>query len=250
MSANRRVWPPQGPCFAPRLGEYLARLEQAPLSSLLARPDALARAFRRASELLSLDVECLDVPAAWILRSAGWPATVGERGIALGSQPAALRAPAETIDCGPLLAAREALRSLPPSNTPRTTLIALPSPAVLTQATAGRADWARAMVQALVRSFGESGIPAGVLFDEDDGVTELGRLLDHYQLAPICVRRSQDARPVPSGAMVARALPLVALTGGAPGSLGTDALVTTDGPVASEVAPEDLLRAARTVAIR
>jgi len=246
-----KPWPPRGLCFAPRLGDYLARLEQEPLGSLLARPAALGRALRRASELLGLTVECLDVPAAWILHSAGWPATLGEHGINLGPAPAELRAPTDTAGKGPLLAVREALGALPPVSTAPATLIALPSPATLVRAAGpGREDWARSTLQAFVRSVGELDVLAGVMLDGDDAVPVLGRLLDHYQLTPVCIRRPADTRPLPPGALVARALPIDTLTGPALATacLASDTLVTTDGPVAALVTPEDLLRASRAVA--
>jgi hypothetical protein len=252
VSGGSRNWPPRQPCFLPRLGDYLARLEQEPLASLLARPAALARALRRAGDLLSLTVECLDVPAAWLLHSAGWPATVGEHGIALGSAPAEPRAPAETVKSGPLAAVCEALRSLPPSQREPVTLLALPSPASLARAAGGElGDWPRAALQALLRTVGELGALAGILFDDDEGVTSLGRLLEHYQLTPVCVRGPEDARPAPAGAAVARALPLPALAGGAPAAgLVRERLVTTLGAVAAEVAPQDLLRASQAMVFR
>ena len=305
MSAGGKPWPPRGLCFAPRLGDYLARLEQEPLGSLFARPAALGRALRRASELLGLRVECLDVPAAWILHSAGWPATVGEHDVKLGPAPAELRAPMETAGNGPLLAVREALRALPPVSTSPATLIALPSPATLAQAAGeqlcssgphhgrdsgriasprrgeadaregasvasggggggagpevpeggsaageGEADWARAVLQAFVRSVGEMNVLAGVMLDGDDAIPVLGRLLDHYQLTPVCIRRPADTRPHPPGVIVACALPIEVLTGPALATawLASDTLVTTDGPVAALVTPEDLLRVSRAVA--
>jgi hypothetical protein len=251
---------------------------------LLASPATLGRALRRASELLGLSVECLDVPAAWILHSAGWPATVGEHGINLGPAPAELRAPMETANSGPLAAVREALRALPPVLTAPATLIALPSPATLAQAAGeqlcssgphhgrdsgqiasprrgeadarsaageGEADWARSTLQAFVRSVGELDVLAGVMLDGDDAVPVLGRLLDHYQLTPVCVRRPADTRPLPPGAIVARALPIDTLTGPALATAGfaSDTLVTTDGPVAALVAPEELLRVSARCAL-
>jgi len=245
--------PSRGPCFAPRLGEYLARLEQEPLGSLLGRPAALARALRRASELLGLRVECLDVPAPWILHSAGWPATIGPHGMDLGPAPAALRAPLETIGNGPLAAVREALRALPPLTVPPATLIALPSPATLAQAAgAGHEKWSRAVLQAFVRFLGELDVLVGVMLEGDDGVSALGRLLDHYELTAVCIRRPAEPRPVPPGALLARALPIDVLTGPALATacVASDTLITTDGPVAPLVAPEELLRASRAVGAR
>ena len=247
MRSGGGAWPPRHRCFAPRLGEYLARLKPAPLASLLARPAALARAFRRASELLELEVECLDVPASWILHSAGWPATVGEHGIELGPASAELRAPIETVGNGPLLAVQEALRALPPLATTPATLLALPSPTKLAQAAGeGKANWARAALQAFVRSVGELDLLAGVMLDGDDGLAALGPLLDHYRLTPVCIRRPSDTRLLPPGVMAARALPIEAIMVSAPGE--ADSLVTTDGPVSPLVAPEELLRASRAVA--
>jgi hypothetical protein len=235
-------WPPPQPCFAPRIGEYLARLEQAPLATLLAQPAALARAFRRSTELLGLKVECLDVPATWILHSVGWPATIGEHGIELGPAPKAPRTGGETASSGPLAAVREALRLLPEMNPSPATLLALPSPATLAWVGRGE-EWARAVLQAFVRSVGELDLLCGVMFDGDDGVAALVGVLEHYGLAPLCIRRVADTRPAPMWAMVARALPLetLALT-------GFDRLVTTDGPLAAGVAPEDLLRISRAFA--
>ena len=245
-----KPWPPRGVCFAPRLGDYLARLEQEPLGSLLGRPAALGRALRRASELLSLTVECLDVPAAWILHSAGWPAALGEHGIELGSAPAAPHAPLETASNGPLAAVREVLRALPPVTDAPATLIALPSPATLAQMAGASDDWSRAVLQAVARSLGELDVLAGVMFDGDDGVPALGRILDHYQLTAVCIRRPADTRPVPPGARVARALSIGTLTSSALATvdLAPDTLITTDGPVATLVAPEELLHASRAVA--
>jgi hypothetical protein len=237
-------WPPREPCFAPRLGDYLARLEQESLGSLLTRPAALGRALRRATLLLGLSVECLDVPAAWILHSAAWPATIGEHGIELGSAPSELRAPLETAGSGPLLAVREALRALPPAATAPATLVALPSPATLARAGSVADEWSRAVLQVFVRSLGEMDVLAGVMLDGDDGAPALGRLLDHYQLTPVCIRRPADTRPLPPGAIAARALPIEALIGPA---LAWETLVTTDGPVVPLVAPEELLRASRAV---
>jgi len=238
-------WPPRHVCFAPRLGGYLARLQQEPLGSLLARPAALGRALRRASELLALTVECLDVPAAWILHSAGFSATVGDDSVALGPAPAELRAPLAAAAEGPLLAVREALRKLPPANPAPATLVALPSPALLAQAAgAGREDWARAVLQAIVRSLGELDVLAGVMFDGDDAVSALGRSLEHYRLTPVCVRRGDDSRPLPPGALAARALIDLSPTHTTPGS---ELLLTTDGPVSPRVPPEDLLRTSRAL---
>jgi hypothetical protein len=239
---GRGHWPPRAPCFAPRLGEYLARLEQEPLPSLLARPAALARALRRASELLELEVECLDVPATWILHSAGWPAAVGERGIELGAAPSTLPSPAEIVKSGPLAVVREALRALPPANAAPATLLALPSPARLAEAARDEGYW-RACLQTLVRSVGELEVLAAVMLDGDDGVAALHGVLAHYQLAAVCIRRPGDARPLPAGAIVARAWPLEMLAGAAPDESAL--LITTDGAVSPEVAPEDLLRASR-----
>jgi hypothetical protein len=91
---------------------------------------------------------------------------------------------------------------------------------------------------------GELDVLAGVIFDGDDGVPALGRLLDHYQLTPVCIRRPGDARPMPPAAIAARALSIEALMGGKFGE--SELLMTTDGPVASLVAPEALLRASRS----
>jgi hypothetical protein len=223
-------------------------LQQEPLASLFARPAALGRALRRASELLALEVECLDVPATWILHGAGWPATVGEQGIELGPAPVALRPPVETASNGPLAAVREALRALPPSSAPPATLMALPSPATLALAAgAGHEKWAQATLRAFVRLVGEIDVVVGVMLDGDDGVAALGGLLDHYGFTPVCLRGVGDSRPAPVGALVARALSIEALMGGAPGELGP--LVTSDGPVAPLVEPEHLLRAGRAMAL-
>ena len=244
-------WPPQRLCFVPRLGDYLARLEHASLASLLARPAALARALRWASELLGLRVECLDVPAAWILHAAGWPAAFAEHGIEIGPPPAEAPAAHETAERGPLLAVRDALRALPASTSAPATLISLPSPATLASAAgAGHEEWSRAVLQALIRSLGQIDVLSGVMFDDDDGILALGRLLDHFQLTPICVRRPSDNRPPPPGALVARAVTLDALANRSPEIAGvaSEMLATTDGPVSPNVAPEDLLRASRRVA--
>jgi hypothetical protein len=206
-------------------------------------------------------VECLDVPAAWILHSAGWPATVGEHGIELGSKPNTLRSPLETAANGPLFAVREAIRALPPSSAAPATLVTLPSPATLAMAAgAGREseanplrvselkDWSRAVLQALVRSLGELDVLAGVMFDGEDGAPALGRLLDHYQLTPVCIRLPADTRPLPQGALGVRALSLEALAASAVAAVddASETLVTTDGPVSPLVVPEELLRASRT----
>jgi hypothetical protein len=247
VSRGSGRWPPHGRVFAPRLGDYLARLEQATLASLFARPAALGRALRRASQLLALEVECLDVPAAWILHAAGWPATVGDHGVQLGGAPAKLRPPAETAGAGPLFAVREALRALPPPPSAPATLIALPSPVTLARlAPAVDPAWARDTLQALVRSLGELDLLAGAMLDGDDGVTALGRMLDHHQLAAICIRRWDDPRPAPPGALLARALSIDAFCDGASAAnLPAETLVTTDGPVAPDVPPETLLQASR-----
>jgi hypothetical protein len=161
----------------------------------------------------------------------------------LGPAPAALRAPLETIGNGPLAAVREALRALPPLTVPPATLIALPSPATLAQAAgAGHEKWSRAVLQAFVRFLGEL----------DVGVSALGRLLDHYELTAVCIRRPAEPRPVPPGALLARALPIDVLTGPALATacVASDTLITTDGPVAPLVAPEELLRASRAVGAR
>jgi hypothetical protein len=204
--------------------------------------------------LLSLTVECLDVPAAWILHSAGWPATLGERGMELGPAPATLRAPPETAGNGPLAAVREALRALPLLTAAPSTLVALPSPATLAQAAGAGVpisdQWSRAVLQAFVRCLGEMDVLAGVMLDGDDGVSELSRMLDHFQLTAVCIRGPADPRPLPPGALAARALPIDGLTGPALATAGiaSDTLITTDSPVAVLVAPEDLLRASRAVA--
>jgi hypothetical protein len=199
--------------------------------------------------LLVLEVECLDVPAAWILHSAGWPATIGEHGIALGPAPAELRAPSESVKGGPLYAVREALRTLPPSKTALATILSLPSPATLAKAAgAASQQWSRGTLQAFVRSVGELDVLAGVMVDGDDGVTALGGLLDHYRLSPVCTRQPGDTSSLPAGALVARALSIEALAGGDFGE--QEYLLTTDGPVALLVLPEELLRASRAVAKR
>jgi hypothetical protein len=250
IPSTRSAWPPGRPCFAPRLGDYLARLAQQSLAALLDRPAGLARALRQASTLLTLDVECLDVPTAWILHSAGWPATEGEQGMVLGSAPSELRGAVEIASHGPIRAVVEAVRAVRAMSTPvgPATLVALPSPAALAEAAGpGRSDWSRTVLQALVRSLGELDCLAGILFDGDDGVPALGRLLDHYRLAAICVRRHGDTRAAPPGASVARALPLATLVSASEVDLAGALLVTTDGGVAPSVAPEDLVRAAKTV---
>jgi hypothetical protein len=243
-------WPPRGICFVPRLGEYLARFEQEPLASLFGRPAALARALRRASTLLALEVECLDVPAAWILHSAGWPATVGDASIVLAGAPTEIRTPVESLTQGPLLAAIASLRTLrsPTTASAPATLVALPSPATLAKsAGAGQAEWSRAVLQALVRALGDLDFLAGIMLDGDDGVATLGRLLDHYQMTAVCMRPPGDTRSVPPGALAARALPITSLAGAAKVDTGGALLVTCDGPVSSSVAPDDLMRASRAI---
>jgi hypothetical protein len=219
-----------------------------PLTALLARPPLLGRALRRSSELLALEVECLDVPAAWILHGAGWPATVGEHGIALGPAPAEPRPPAEAGKSGPLAAVAEALRALPPSGRRLATLLALPSPEGLARA-AGREGepWSRATLQAFLRSVGELDVLVGVMFDGDDGAEALRGVLDHYQLAPVCIRQAGDARPVPPGAVVARAVG-IEVAGGA--LVECASIVTSDGPVSPLVEPEILVKASRAMAER
>lgn len=249
MSGRSRVWPPQGACFAPRLGEYLARLEQQPLAALLAQPASLGRALRRASNLLALEVECLDVPATWMLHSAGWPGSVGEHGVELGCAPAELRAPAETVGGGPLAAVREALRTLPPFVAGPATLIALPSPATLAEAAGpNREPWSRGVLQALIRAVGELDVLVGVMFEGDDGVASLAGVLAHYRLSPVCIRRLADTRPPPPSAFIARALSLEALIAGS--SSARDPLVTSDGALPALAEPEDLVKASRALAAR
>ncbi len=218
MSPARR-WPPRLPCFVPRLGEYLGRLEQQPMSALLAQPHLLGRALRRASTLFELEVECLDVPAAW-----------------LGD------------DEGPRLAIREALRALRTlggAEVPAT-LIAVPSPAALA-ALGGRGEAsARSLLQTFLRSLGELDLLAGVMFDGDDGA--LGRVLAHYRMAGICIRGMDHDAVTPPGALVARPLPLATLAKGIPPELTTAELMTTDGPVDPAVTPEELVEVSRAVA--
>jgi hypothetical protein len=213
VSFGNVTWPPRTASFVPRLGDYLARLEQQPIEELLARPAALGRALRQASKLLGLQVECLDVPGAWILRSAGWPTSTDGQG--LGPPPAELA-----------------------------TLLALPSPAVLGKAAgADRQGWARGVLQLFLRLVGEGNVVTGVMFEGDDGASSLAGVLAHYGLAPVCIRGVEDRRPAPAGALIARALPLAGPV--EEDAASADRLITTDGAVHPSVPPEDLLRASR-----
>ena len=117
---------------------------------------------------------------------------------------------------------------------------------------AGHEKWSRAVLQAFVRCLGEMDVLAGVMLDGDDGVPALGRLIEHYQLTAVCIRRPADPRPLPPGALGAYALSIEALTGSAlaEACLTSNTLITTAGPVAALVVPEELLRASRAVAAR
>jgi hypothetical protein len=242
VSFGNVTWPPRTASFVPRLGDYLARLEQQPIEELLARPAALGRALRQASKLLGLQVECLDVPGAWILRSAGWPTSTDGQG--LGPPPAELLPAAETTNRGPLATVRQALAALPPASSPLATLLALPSPAVLGKAAgADRQGWARGVLQLFLRLVGEGNVVTGVMFEGDDGASSLAGVLSHYGLAPVCIRGVEDRRPAPAGALIARALPLAGPV--EEDAASADRLITTDGAVHPSVPPEDLLRASR-----
>ena len=194
------------------------------MSALLDRPATLGRALRRASTLLGLEAECLEVPAAW-----------------LGDE-----------DERPRLAVLEALRTLRALDQPGApaTLVALPSPATLALvAPEGEAQF-RATLQRFLRAVGELGILAGVMWDGDDGATALGGVLAHYEMTAICIRRVGDDAAVPPGALVARAMPLSELAGAMPAALGAAPFVTADGPVDPAVAPEELLAVSRAVGRR
>ena len=201
MSRAARRWPPRLPCFVPRLCEYLARIEQRPLSALLGRPDALGRALRRASTLLELEAECLEVPVAWLGVEEDRPRLA-------------------------LCAALGTLRNLDQSTAPAT-LIAVPSPETLARASGGNEHDARSVLQALLRSLGELDVLAGVMLDGDDGVAALGGILDHYGMTAICIRGASDESAGLPGVLVARAYALAALTKRVPAASGTTALITT-----------------------
>ncbi len=206
------------------------------MQALLSRPARLAGALRRSSELLGLEVECLEISAEWIL--------------GVGGAHHQLHAPAELMRTGPLAAVREALQALPRSPRAPATLVALPSPATLAAADGGTVspDAARATLQAIVRSLGELDRLAGVMVLGDDGIGALGRLLEFYQLTPISVRRPSDPPPCEPGALVALAVPLLGSTPVALSSaalLTTATLVTTEGPVGSDVSADALLSASR-----
>jgi hypothetical protein len=206
----------------PRLGDYLGRLEQQPMSALLARPDALGRALGRASALLGLEAECLDVPPAWLAAA----------------------------DETPRLAAREGLRTLAALGRadPPATLVAVPSPATLARQSGRDADFARSALQSFLRSLGEIDVLAGVMFDGDDGVAALSGILGHYGMTAICIRGPADAAPVPRGALIARAAHWAELAEASPTLQDPVTLITTQGPVDPTVAPEELLAVSRAMA--
>jgi hypothetical protein len=204
------------------------------MSALLDRPATLGCALRRASRLLGLEAECLEVSAAWLAAGDG------------GARRAAVRD------------GLRALHALEQTDPPAT-LVAVPSPATLARPSGGRAgepspgsplsdEAARSALQAFLRSLGELDVLAGVMFDGDDGVAALGGILTHYGMTAICIRRAGDDAAAPPGALVARALPMASLLGAAATARGTAVIITTDGQVDPTVAPRDLLEVSRAVA--
>jgi hypothetical protein len=93
-----------------------------------------------------------------------------------------------------------------------------------------------------VRSLGELDLLAGVLLTADEAYDALYRMLDHYQLTSILLRRPGDVRPARLGTLAALAVELDAEPDAL---LGETKLVTTERPIPWDTEPETLIRASR-----